>query len=184
MSKLPESLENPIDHIIIKIADKTDEIYKKLGMTANHLTTLSFFFGILTAYYIYKGNNKLAIFSFVLSYYYDCMDGNYARKNNMTSEFGDLYDHISDWLKIALIAFAMYKRNPVKFKYVTPILAVFSLIATVHLGCQERMTHVDHTQPILDHFEKLCPTDWLINYTRWFGMGTLILITSAIIYTY
>lgn len=179
---LPE-YENPIDDVIIHLADKTDGVYKYFNLTPNHLTTLALLFGIMTAYYIYKGYNKLATLTFFLSYYYDCMDGNYARKYNMVTNFGDYYDHIVDWFKFALILFAMYKKNPKKFKYIL-ILSAFLSLSVIHIGCQERMSHLNHVQPILDHFEFLCPNDDFIHISKWFGTGTANLIMAIAIYTY
>lgn len=183
MRKIPPEMENPIDNIIISLADNTDGIYKKFNMTANDITSLSLFFGILCAYYIYKGNNTLAVITFILSHYYDCMDGNYARKYNQVSNFGDYYDHISDLFKLVLIGFALYKRNPTKFKYVLIILIPFYLLTVAHLGCQERMSGFNDNH-MLDNLEILCPNDDLIYYSRYFGCGTFMFVTAIIIYTY
>lgn len=184
MRKLDPSLENPIDNIFIDLADNTDGIYRKLNMTPNNITTLSLFFGIMTAYYIYKGYNKLATLTYIISYYYDCMDGNFARKYNMVTDFGDCYDHISDWFKMGLILFAMYKRNSKKLFKILPIVIILIILSTIHLGCQEKITHINYKQPILDNAEIFCPDSCMIEHTKWFGVGTTTLIMSIIIYTF
>jgi phosphatidylglycerophosphate synthase len=184
MRKISESLENPFDNIIIELADQTDSLYKSANLTPNNLTTISLFFGLLTAYYLYKGYNKLATITFLISYYYDCMDGNYARKYDMVTDFGDFYDHFCDFLKVALILFAMFKKNPNKFKFVFLILVFFYTLSSVHIGCQEKASHVKHNQPILEYTQSLCPnSDW-ITYTRWFGSGTAVLVNAFLIYTF
>lgn len=179
---LPE-FENPIDDVIIKIADNTDKIYKNLNMNPNHITTLSLIFGMLTAYYLYCGYNTLAATTYFISYYYDCMDGNYARKYNMVTKFGDQYDHISDMFKSCMILFAMYKKNSTKAKYSFAILFIFFMLSCVHLGCQEKVSD-DPMSTVLDNFQILCPNEGLINYTRWFGCGTFNLVMLIMIYTY
>ena len=34
-----------------------------------------------------------------VGYFFDCMDGHFARKYNMVTEFGDMYDYITDLSK-------------------------------------------------------------------------------------
>ena len=182
--KIPPEYENPIDDIIIHLANNTDSVYKYFNMSPNHLTTLSLFFGILTAYFIYKGYKELAVLAFFMSYYYDCMDGNYARKHNMVTDFGDRYDHFSDWFKSGLILFALYKRNPEKIGNVIVVLGIFSILSFIHLGCQEKMSHVHYDQSVLDNLKILCPNNNFIHISKWFGTGTLFLATIIAIYTY
>ena len=67
------------------------------------LTSLSL---IITLIGIYLLNNQYYISSSILifiGYYFDCADGLLARKYNMTSKFGDYYDHIRDHIKIILL---------------------------------------------------------------------------------
>jgi phosphatidylglycerophosphate synthase len=176
-------MENPIDNIIIGLVEKTDGVYKSLKMNPNHLTAISFIFGLMTAYYIYHGQDKLAAVTLFLSYYYDCMDGHYARKYNMVTEFGDYFDHFSDWTKTGVILFAMYKRNPNKFTYIFPVLLIFFILSSIHIGCQENVFKSATNQPFLNNFKLLCPKNDFIYCTRWFGTGTLLLVTLIIILT-
>lgn len=184
--KIPPELENPIDNIFYDIADKTDTPYRKLNMTANHITTLSLIFGLLSAQQLYIGNNGLATLFFIIAFYYDCMDGNYARKYKMTSEFGELYDHISDLFKYALLFFIMYKLNPKKALIIIPIILFFSVLMSVHLGCQEKIYDKDNNkdQHLLPVTQMLCPNPKYIYITKYFGVGTVITITSLFIYTF
>ena len=42
----------------------------------------------------------------ILRQFFDCLDGTMARKYDMSTEFGDIYDHISDLMyAIALITY-------------------------------------------------------------------------------
>lgn len=44
--------------------------------------------------YIYVEKYKIGTILYYIGYFFDCMDGNYARTYKMTSDFGDKYDHI------------------------------------------------------------------------------------------
>ena len=41
--------------------------------------------------------------TYLISYSFDCIDGHIARKYKMFSKYGDIYDHVSDAFKFALI---------------------------------------------------------------------------------
>ena len=109
--KIEEKYENPFDNIIIDFAEKINPIFKKFNFTPNMLTTLSLIFGILSPYFIYIKYYNLAAFFYLLSYMFDCFDGNYARKYNMVTDFGDLYDHIGDLFKYILFIYIFCKSD-------------------------------------------------------------------------
>ena len=96
MRKIPEESDNPIDNFILKIVDPLCPLFKALHFTPNGITTISLVFGLLSAYLLYKGHPYLFGITFFISYFFDCMDGYYARKYNMVTRFGDIYDHVKD----------------------------------------------------------------------------------------
>lgn len=184
MRKLARSLENPIDDVIINMANNSDSIYRYFGVGPNFITSLSLFFGILTAYLISIGNTRIAALTYIISYYYDCMDGNYARKYNMVTEFGGYYDHFSDMFKICIIFMALYYLKPEKFWKILPIIIIFFILSNIHLGCQEKVADLKYDQFLLDDLRILCPDPSMIKYTRWFGVGTVTLVIAGFIFTY
>ena len=99
VNKLQPELNSPIDNIFMLIADSQLNFYYNLNFTPNMLTTLSLLTGIGSVYAIYKDSYVLAAILWLVSYFYDCIDGKFARKYNMISKFGDYYDHISDLIK-------------------------------------------------------------------------------------
>ena len=131
---------------------------------------------------IYKGKYKIGSILYVIGYFFDCMDGNYARMYNMVTEFGDLYDHISDLLKFLflLIVIIYLKKIKKKTKIVSLIIIfTFIIISMIHFGCQQD-NYNDNS--ILDRLKFLCPERKAIHYTRYLGCGTSTLITSLVIY--
>ena len=134
--------------------------------------------------FLYKDQNTLAMMTYFLSYYYDCADGNYARKYNMVTTFGDYYDHLSDWFKLALIFFVMYMKKPEKTIYNILIIGFFSILLCIHLGCQEQITEKYHVSPMLSGTKMLCRDSQMIKYTRFFGSGTMFIVMLIIIYTF
>ena len=71
-----------------------------------------------------------------LSYFFDCMDGNFARTYKMQTKFGDYYDHIKDviiMLIFALILF-IYKDIPLNYKIALLVAVIMTFGVMMH-GC-------------------------------------------------
>lgn len=64
----------------------------KLNLTANNVTVIALFLGILTSVFIYIGMNIFAVIILWISGYLDAIDGAIARKTKTTSLFGTLMD--------------------------------------------------------------------------------------------
>ena len=74
-----------------------------------------------------------------LEHVFDCWDGYMARTYNMTSKFGDLYDHISDvtiGLSLVYVAYNKYKH-----KLTLPLLIIVGMMTYFmekHVGCYQK----------------------------------------------
>ena len=73
-------------------------LFKKANFTPNIITGINIFFCILCIYHLYFNNYNLAVIYLLLAYLFDCLDGFYARKYKMETEFGDLLDHYTDYI--------------------------------------------------------------------------------------
>ena len=146
------------------------------------VTTLSLITGIISAYMIHKKNYKIAGILFFIAYYFDCVDGKLARKYNMTSKFGDYYDHISDIIKFLLIMYVLYKDNYTRFKNFSIIIILLVILCLFHLGCQQGIyndTGKESESPTLDVLKPSKESSLLnINNTKYFGCGTFYIIVS------
>ena len=185
-NKIPKNLENPIDNWILDICCKLDPIFVKCNMTPNKLTTLSGYFGLLAVYCLYKRIKYLPGIFYFISYMFDNADGQYARRHNMVSKFGDYYDHFKDWSIMFMIFYVLYKRGK---KYISIFIFILSLSAS-HIGCQEN--YYRQNNPEKEHSDTLswcryfCPfendLEEAMSYTRYFGLGTSNLLVSVILF--
>ena len=175
-NKLEIHQENPIDIKFANLANYIKIYFNKLHFIPNHITTLSLISGLFSIYLLYKNKYVLSILFFLILYFFDVLDGIYARSYNMITVFGDYYDHIKDFLIITLyILMIIYKcKNRIRIIPYMIVLALIYFGMLIHLGCQEKIYNQpeSHTLTI---FKKLCknPTT-TIKYTRFFGCGTLI----------
>ena len=110
--KIISELENPIDNILIILSIKFGDILHKYKfITPNIITTISIILSIIAIYFIYIKYYKIGAILFFISYFFDCLDGNFARRFNMVTTFGDYYDHIGDIFKYLLLIYVILISN-------------------------------------------------------------------------
>jgi phosphatidylglycerophosphate synthase len=182
--KISRDNDNPIDNTLIDISYKLGKVFKIFNFTPNMITTISLLITLIGINNIYNGNYKIGAILYFIGYFFDCMDGNYARAYNMTSKFGDYYDHISDVMKIIILIICLYL---LKIKRKTKILfiiifLIFILLSFIHLGCQEKNNNEVNDDTILKYLKPLCINKENIIYTRYYGVGTLQMIISLFIF--
>ena len=191
MSKLPKNLEDPIDILMADLSGYISPTFKYFGFTPNLITTLSLIFALASIYYLLGSEFKKAGILFFASYFFDCLDGYFARKYDMTTQFGDYYDHIVDILKgtivYTFIIIFLYQND----RIFLIILFIFVIvIQAIYIGCQER--YVSYVNPkinseMLGLVSKTC-TGTLpevtnkLTYLRYIGCGTAMALISILIY--
>jgi phosphatidylglycerophosphate synthase len=190
MKKLSQSQENPLDYILIILSEKMFPFFKSLGFTPNGLTTLSLLFGVASIYCLYINNFNLFAVTYLISYFFDIMDGGFARAYGMTSTFGCYYDHVKDLIvNLALLMLLIYKNRDNRYRIMTIIAVyiIFGFLMLMNLGCQENIydsENKNEESPCLSIFRSLCnrqPSN-TIKYTRFFGCGTFIIIIIILAY--
>lgn len=179
---LPE-YENPVDNILIEIADSLAPSFKHYGLTPNMITGLSAIFGILCLYFYHRRSFIHAGVCFFIQYFFDCMDGFYARKYKMTSKMGDLYDHVKDAMVNAGLLYMFYRSDD---WIGISLLLITTICVSVQLGCQEVMYNSDES-PTLSFTKQLAPcttkdeSHAFMPYVRWIGCGTWNLVMALYI---
>ena len=191
MRKIDRSFENPLDNILISISDSMSDTFYNFGVTPNDLTTLSNITAFITILLLINAKYEWAAFAFLVSYFFDCFDGFFARKYSMTSKFGDLYDHYSDFIKNTATFFTLYYINPDKFMKVLPILIIAMFLCFIQVGCQEKLYDKNESDT-LSFLKNLCVSKdsdeeeikKILQRTRFLGCGTFILTVMVIIIYY
>lgn len=185
MRKIRKCHENPLDNILINISDYLCPTFKKLGFTPNGITTLSLIFGLLSVFFLYKRQVWLFGLFYFISYFFDNMDGHFARKYNMTSKFGDYYDHMKDIIVVLVLIFVLIKQNHCSRKawiISGVIIGIAFILMSAQLGCQEKIykktDDPNDESPSLSFTTNFCPFDPNegCKYLRWFGCGTFVVI--------
>ena len=181
--KIDRSMENPIDNILIDISYHVGQAIKHIPyMSPNVITSLSLIVSLYAVYKIFNGFYMIGGILFFFGYFLDCLDGNFARSNNMVTDFGDYYDHISDSVKIiSLIAVILVLKIKVKTKALFSFfLILFTYLSFIQLDCQEKNSNTQKTDT-LNVLNGLCPNKKYIHKSRYFGTGTFNFIICMFI---
>ena len=189
-NKISSSEEGPIDNVILCLSAGALPIAHKLRHTPNILTTYSFVCGLGALIALWNRNAKWFAVLWSIGYFFDCMDGQMARRYNIASRFGDYCDHATDILTyIGFIAVVLIGYSHViMHRNVLPIgsiLVLFTVLSTVHIGCQQQRVAATRRErgETLDILTNVCPTPSSISWTRYFSTGTtnLILVVFGVL---
>jgi phosphatidylglycerophosphate synthase len=112
MPPVKKKYQDPIDNAIYKSAKYIAPTFKKLSFTANDITTLSNISMCITLILLLHAKYYWACLFVFLAYYFDCLDGFFARKYKQTSKFGEKYDHYSDIIKTLSLLIILFYINP------------------------------------------------------------------------
>ena len=182
--KIPDHLECPIDTFILdKIVIPVNPVFKAMGATPNILTGVSGVFGLLSVYFVYKSNYILGALMFLLSYIFDCFDGNFARTYNMVSPLGDWFDHTKDSVIAALLLVTVYFKKDLKMStklWVIGVLLILCFLMCGFLNFQEKHYHENNEVPGEHKSASLGVLRFLhtpdekshMGFFRFFGCGT------------
>ena len=186
--KIPTKYEYRIDNILYYLVENTVPLYYKLGLTPNMITMLSFAFALAGLYvFYYNEQTLLGACLLFLGYYWDCCDVYMARKYDMVTKYGDVLDHVTDWLTMALLLYVFWlkKKNRRHFYRMLCIIFVLGALCAVHIGCQEKIYEKSETEsPSLVFLTNLCPNPFMIRFTRFFGTGTAQLMLCMMVVYY
>jgi hypothetical protein len=110
-NKLPQDEENPVDRVFLRITASLAPYFRATHHTPNMLTTYSFVCGLLGLAALAHGHVGWFTSLLLLSYLFDCADGQFARRYGMVTTFGDLYDHGTDLLVLVLMLIVLSRHT-------------------------------------------------------------------------
>ena len=183
--KIPEHMDNPFDSLILSYIDPISDILRNCSphIIPNMITTVGLFVGIASIYCLEKEYYVYAFGLYLLCYFFDCLDGHYARKYNMVTRFGDYYDHFRDLFVNVSVGCLIWKKletKELRDVYIISII-IFGLGVLSHLGCQEQNSQLAENNDCLSLLKPLIKHKEYIYYTRYSGNGTFIIFLSIFI---
>tara|TARA_Y100000589_G_C27144989_1_gene626393 strand:+ start:942 stop:1565 length:624 start_codon:yes stop_codon:yes gene_type:complete len=187
--KNPDYYENFFDNYLLDIVDIVKPYFHKLGFTPNLITIIGFVFGLFSVYLLYTNHFFLFGFFWIASYFFDCLDGNFARTYNQVTDFGDFLDHTADLIKILLLVYiGLIYKLPIYKKATIFIVCITSLLLITciyHLGCIEKLKKEKERARSLHFATVLCNDPYKnAHYLPHLGTGTLIFSVTILVMFY
>lgn len=181
--KVPREYENPIENLLLDLADAINPLFKSLKFTPNGLTTLSILFGMASVYYLYNYDLSRFTIFYILCYFFDVADGNYARTYNMVSDFGGKYSLIGIQIVSLMSGLVMYDKYDIsEYPWVSIILTFLGLMTILFVTSQEKM-NMNSPSSIFSLYKQFVPEapENMMTYIRFFGPSTSAIgfITAA-----
>lgn len=176
-------IENPVDNLFLDICKFVTPMFKKLRHTPNIITTYSGVTAAISVRALYRYEPVAFAIFFWSSYFFDCLDGFFAREYGMESRLGDHLDHGKDALhSIGIASVYLTRYNFTEYELATFLVII--LLGFKHIGCQQRISkaNADAKDESIDILMKLCPNAESIKWTRFFGGGTMAMVLPAIIW--
>jgi CDP-alcohol phosphatidyltransferase len=202
--KIPGRYEQPLDNVLISLGTVLNPLWAWLGLTPNALTLVSILLGLGSVFCIVTRRYIWAGLLLLLSYAFDCFDGNYARACGMVTDFGDWFDHVGDVIvRCVLVPGAILWRLRTwrERSLFAGFLFVAACLGAVHMGCQERLygdnndtdtdtdtdtdidtDHSGSSETVLTPLTRLCPHGLFVKVTKSMGLGLIVVLIEVAIY--
>ena len=184
--KLPPNLENPIDDVMLTLISVIHPLFYKLGFSANGITLLSGIIQLAAVYCLWKGVYITSAILYVIGYFFDVMDGWYARYYHITSDIGDMLDHGKDLIvHILFIAVIIVAQFPLwwQLAFVGTFIGMM-IINSVYISCQEAYYNKRYEGASFMMLSSLCTQEDAVDRLRmyrWFGPGTCVTVSALFI---
>ena len=183
-TKLPTEYENPLDKLLFKIASPLVDVCHSVGLTPNDVTAVSFAAGVFSLHFFRQLHPGAAVACWSLNYLCDTIDGMFARRYDMETPFGDMFDHVTDVVTYAgVFGIATHKVLGGSPWVPLAVGAALALCAVGHMTCQEAYVKDAH-QKVAMLNAGWCSDPTNLSWTRFVGVGTLNLYLMFMIWFY
>lgn len=172
--KVAPELDNPIDNVLIALANEIKEPLHNYGVTPNKVTTFSIAFAIIAAALVAKSRFYSAATFFALAYLMDRLDGHMARSYNEESQFGTVYGDVSNIVRSSALGIAVSRNaglDSTSKAIFTVLVTILAFVSTWHSDCQDRV--YSYTTSVQVRENNKCSNPRYIHLTRFFGKGTV-----------
>lgn len=139
-------IDQPFRALLPKFTGPLIHIYKKLGLSPNHLTVLGFLCALATAGLVVKGMFVEAFFMWWLGRLFDGTDGILARETGQSSDFGAHLDILLDMASYSIVIVALHDVFPELGLNWALILSMYALCITgaLSLGALEEKRSISY----------------------------------------
>lgn len=172
--------DSPIDEEIIRVGQHLFPLFRYAGFSANDITSFSVISGGIALYAFTQRRFTVAAVTYLISNFFDILDGAYARTYGETSVFGDFYDRATDIIVSLPLIYLIWNSNKTKIN--TSIFLILLITTFIHNVALDKRDKKDNYTT--QFFYGLLPRDTsgLIEVTKYLSSSVLILFMSYLMY--
>ena len=199
--KAPSGTYDPFDRMLLHLSHRMNTLLHDMAPTEyagsagnpspipNLLTLTSFLTASAAIAAVLHHRRILAAGLWVVAYFFDCADGNYARRYNSATKLGDLLDHVGDAAKVLGLPVALWYvsgQSPGEYimdKKVGILVAALALVGSIGaVGCLEKeyknaRSDIAHSQT-LEFAEPFCAIS--IGGAMGMGVANVVIIPALV----
>ena len=123
--------------IVGTLCEPMSVAFYESGHTANGISFYGLLFDLMYLFALYQADIVRFTAYFWLAYIFDCLDGFYARKYNMESVFGDIFEHCRDIASILTLFAILYSHDKFTW-YITVAITLGSALTGFHVAAAQR----------------------------------------------
>ena len=158
-----------------------DYARNKLNLTPNHMTLVSYLGGIMAIYCLIHGYLICYSMGVIIAVVFDYYDGIMARRYNMETVFGDIFDHYTDvFTFVGIFIVLLYNYKMYKYPLMVIFYTLYILLVSLEIACMERVyderTNRNVDAPTLRMAKETCPNANMIKHFKFIDHGSLIVL--------
>ena len=180
MRKIDKSIENPFDNILLDLSEKVSPFFKKTGHTPNTITFYSAITAVMSMHALYNKFFYLFSVNWIVAYFFDSLDGYFARKYKMVTKLGDILDHTKDTIMWITTIFILITRYTIPKSFILGFI-IIGIFCMKQISCQQVLYTNKDIKESIDIFCNFCKTPRDIKWTRFFGGGSLYLFVILLV---
>lgn len=158
-----------------------DYLRNHYNLTPNHLTLISYLSGIMAIYCLIHRYLILYSFFIIIAVVFDYYDGIMARRYDMETEFGDIFDHYTDVFTFGgVLVVLLYNYKMYRYPLLLVFYLLYLLLVSLQIICMEVVYDSRNNRkvdaPTLKMMKKYCPNAKMVGNMRMIDHGSTILL--------
>ena len=189
--KIHETIETPLNNVLIQSTEIMDPYMKALNLTPTFLTLSSFFFQLYGIQQLTLNNWGNAVFYLFIGLVLDVYDGNFARRHNMTSEFGARLDSATDLMTFIILMWVMFDRySNKKCSVLVSFVLILFVFSKFYTGCRDRYLGNKIESIISNQFKGMCNNmsendlEGFVYKYKWLGTSHIYILAIVVIFMF
>lgn len=189
--KIIRGIDSPLNNIFIDISNTLDPIVNALNITPNMLTLASFFSQLFGIRQLNEGKWENSLLFLFIGLILDAYDGDYARRNNMVTGFGERLDSATDLMTFIILMYVMFdKYSTKKCSVLVSFVALLFVFSKFYSGCRDKYVGKESDSIVINQFKGMCSNmegeeleQFVINY-KWFSTCHIYLLALVVIFLF